>query len=560
MSLALRPTWQMTEAELLAEAEAIQRANDQAALADPATLMRHLVPTYKRRAHLRIVGQAMADLRGCTGGRLMILTPPQVGKTVTAVVGGAFWWLCLNPAHRVIVGSYGNSLALNRGRSVRKLVAEHGHRYDLRLERGSQATNDWLLTTGGGMRSVGVGAGVAGVPGDIAIIDDPHKSRAEADSVRRRDAVHDWFSADITSRLSPGAPILLIMTPWHPDDIRGRLLADEGRVEEGGRWRVIHMPALCTDPDNDPLGRPYGGPLPHPKIRAGDTTAALKHWEDKRRGSAVRDWFALYQGDPRPSEGALLSRQQLRRQRCYGDTPECGPCNTNPLKHAVSVDPSGGGRDTAGIVAGYLGSDKRLYLTHDESGVMGSDQWSRKTCELAASTDADRIIVETNFGGDMATLAVRTAWDALRREEIDEWRELVDPDVLARHRGDITRVPAYRDGAVYNRLAPRIVVVRAKKGKLLRAEPIAQQWVEDRIRTAAYLPDLEEEWATWQPDQSDSPGRIDASTYLAYGLLPVPTAGTGKGGAVPTGQMPTTAASPLAGDGGTGPSVGSPLA
>lgn len=28
----------------------------------------------------------------------------------------------------------------------------------------------------------------------------------------------------------------------------------------------------------------------------------------------------------------------------------------------------------------------------------------------------------------------------------------------------------------------------------------------------------------WQPDDPDSPGRIDASVYLAYGLLPVPNA------------------------------------
>ena len=30
---------------------------------------------------------------------------------------------------------------------------------------------------------------------------------------------------------------------------------------------------------------------------------------------------------------------------------------------------------------------------------------------------------------------------------------------------------------------------------------------------------------TWQPTDPLSPGRIDASVYLAYGLLPVPSAG-----------------------------------
>lgn len=536
---ALRPTWEMSDAELIAEADAIRAADDRDALADPATLLRHLQPnTYRKRRHLRVIGRTLADVHAGVVDRVVITTPPQVGKTVTAVVGGAFWWLALHPAHRVIVGSYGNGLAINRGRSVRKLVIEHGHRYDLRLEAGSQAVNDWSLTTGGGMKSVGVGGGVHGNPGDLALIDDPHKSRAEADSLKIRDKVYDWYTDDIISRLSPGAPVVLIMTRWHPDDLAARVIADEGREEEGGRWRVIHMPALCTDPEKDPLGRAYGEPLPHPKVRAGDKAKALKHWEDKRRTSSLRGWHALYQGDPKPEEGALVSRKLLRERRCYAQGAACGPCETNQLKAAVAVDPSGGGRDTAGIIGGYLGTDKRLYISHDRSGHMPSDEWTRAACQLAADIDADRIIVEKNYGGDVVLLAIRTAWEALRREELERL-------------GGDDRAEAYTQHAKFNRLCPRIVPQLAKKSKLLRAEPVAQQWAEDRIRTAAYLPDLEEEWATWQPDQTDSPGRIDASVYLALALLPVPPAG--GGGQVtetPKGSLPTTGASPLAGDAG----------
>ena len=536
---ALRPPWQMTDAELIAEAEAIQAAEDQAALSDPATLMRHLQPnTYRKRRHLRVISAALADVGAGVVDRLVITTPPQVGKTVTAVVGGAFWWLANHPAHRVIVGSYGNTLAINRGRSVRKLVIEHGHKYDLRLEAGSAAVNDWSLTTGGGMKSVGVGGGVTGNPGDLALIDDPHKSRAEANSMVIRDKVYDWYSDDVVSRLAPGAPIVLIMTRWHPDDLVARVLADEGREDEGGRWRVIHMPALCTDPDRDPLGRTHGEPLPHPKIKAGDKAAALRHWEDKKRTTSVRGFAAMYQGDPQPEEGALLTRKLLRERRCYAHGAVCGPCETSKLKVAVAVDPSGGGRDTAGVIGGYLGTDKRLYLTHDSSGHMPSDEWARAACELAATTDADRIIVEKNYGGDMALLAVRTAWDALRDEELE------------RLGGDV-HAETYTQQAKYNRLAPRIVPVTGKRNKLLRAEPVAQQWIEDRVRTAAYLPDVEEEWATWQPDDPNSPGRIDASVYLALGLLRPPPASLG--GQVthpPQGSLPTTGASPLAGDGG----------
>lgn len=530
--VGLRPTWQMTDAELMAEADAINSAQDRAALADPSTLARHLIRGYLRRQHLRLIGENIAALERGEISRILITTPPQVGKTVTAVVATAFWWLCLHPHHRVIIGSYSAALAVNRGKAIRKLVIEFGHRYGLQLERGSASASKWDLTTGGGVMSVGVGTGATGNPGDISITDDPHKSRKEADSLVKRDTVGDWYSADITSRLAPGAPQILVMTRWHPDDLAARVIAKEGREEEGGRWRVVHMPAVSlgqtyTDKAgrtlHDPLNRPAGEPLPHPKIKPGDVERARDHWREKRQASSVRDWFALYMGDPQPSEGALLTWALLKERRCYQTDPPS--CNTAPVKAAVAVDPSGGGRDTAGIIGGYLGTDKRLYITHDESGVMSSEAWSRTACLLAVEIDADRIVVEKNFGGDMASLAIRSAWDVLRREEMDA---LEGPDS-----------DRYREEAKFSRMPPWVTTVTARKNKRLRAEPWAQQWIEDRIRTAAYLPEMEEEWATWMPDKDDSPGRIDASVYLAAELLPPPPL-AGHPSPNPTGLLPTS--------------------
>lgn len=473
---------------------------DRAATVNPVVLADRLDQRFVVRDHLRVIGGVWADIHAGRDDRVIFTTPPQVGKTTSAVEWAAFWWLVLHPRHRVIVGSYGDSLAVKRGRAIRRLVVEYGARFGLLLDPSTHAVHDWSLTTVGGVRSVGVGAGITGEPGDLVILDDPTKSRAEAESVAHRHRVADWYSADILSRLAPGAPLVLVQTRWHEDDLVGRVVREENRKEGGGRWRVLHMPALCSDPAADPLGRNLGDPLPHPKVAEGDRAALLAHWGDKRRTSTVRDWAALYQGDPKPPEGALVSWDLLRERRCYQHG--AGPC-AEPRVVAVGVDPSGGGRDTAGVVAGYLGVDDRLYLTHDRSGVMPSEQWARAACELAAEVDADRIVCETNFGADMCLLAIRTAWQALRREDPNRFKVI----------------------------APRIVAVRARRGKLLRAEPIAQQWVEDRVRTAAYLPELEAEWASWMPGP-ESPGRIDASVHLAYELLPVPSSGQGGAGGV----------------------------
>ena len=86
---------------------------------------------------------------------------------------------------------------------------------------------------------------------------------------------------------------------------------------------------------------------------------------------------------------------------------------------------------------------------------------------------------------------------------------------------------------------PRVVGVHARKGKRLRAEPIAVAWENDRIRTAVYLPDMEQEWSTWQPTDKDSPGRIDASVHLAWGLLKPPADTNAAEGRVACSSKPT---------------------
>ncbi len=73
----------------------------------------------------------------------------------------------------------------------------------------------------------------------------------------------------------------------------------------------------------------------------------------------------------------------------------------------------------------------------------------------------------------------------------------------------------------FARPAPMVVGRSARKSKQLRAEPIAAEFEDDRLRLGAHLPELCHEWLTWRPTDRESPGRIDASVFLAYELLPV---------------------------------------
>jgi phage terminase large subunit-like protein len=122
-----------------------------------------------------------------------------------------------------------------------------------------------------------------------------------------------------------------------------------------------------------------------------------------------------------------------------------------------------------------------------------SAHWSTAACRLAYETEAAIVYAEVNYGGDdMCDLAIRTSWEALQAAE---------------------EIPA-------KALPPMVQTVRAKQGKLLRAEPVAPQMVQDKVGLRGVFTDLEHQWSHWMPTDPDSPGRIDASTILVYGLIP----------------------------------------
>jgi hypothetical protein len=405
----------------------------------------------------------------------MILTPPQVGKSRLAGELFPFWWLARHHDHNVILASYGAQLAIKRGRATREMVRDHGTIFNLDIDADNRSAPDWQIKRGGGMRSVGVGGSLTGHRGQLMIADDLHKDRAEADSRHIRDGVSDWWSSTFLSRLAPGAPVVLCGTPWHEDDILGRVLATER-----GKWRVVRLPAFADTPD-DPLGRAIGQPLTHPAINDNDDKALRRHWNTKRAESSIRDWGALYQCDPKPVEGALLRIEQV--DACVIGI---GAELPDPLRRIVAVDPSGGGKDEAGIIAGYLGVDDRLYVTSDESAVLSGLQWAARAAMIAYETQADEIIVETNYGGDMVPPQIRSAWDTL-----------IDDDLLP----------------------PRIVEVKARYAKIIRAAPMAQALLEGRIRFIQRFDVLFQQLTEWQESSRESPGRLDALVMAAAGTL-----------------------------------------
>ncbi len=298
-----------------------KRRDDEAAAvarrtwATPGELAAAVDPSTVQTPALDLIDESIAWAYTTPGARLLISMPPQEGKSQRATRMGSLWALTRNPETRIGIASYAQSLAEGFGRDVRNLIATNNGDEDtldlgLRVARDYGSAKRWQLDGHrGGVVCVGIGSGLTGRPLDALTIDDPFADAVQAGSAYYRDRVWDWWQSVGAPRLAPGAPVIVILTRWHENDLAGRLIA----AEDGHRWRVINIPALADhDPakgQSDPLGREPGQWLTSARGR----TAA--EWEQIRIQAGTRAFTALYQGRPSPDAGNVWQRQWWRRYR-----------------------------------------------------------------------------------------------------------------------------------------------------------------------------------------------------------------------------------------------------
>ena len=172
-------------------------------------------------------------------------------------------------------------------------------------------------------------------------------------------------------------------------------------------------------------------------------------------------------------EGALWSYSLIDRNRVVA-APEL-------RQVVVAVDPAvsaGSGSDLTGIVGAGVGPDGHYYVLADRSCRANPLEWGRRVIALYEELRADRVIGEVNNGGDL----IRT---------------------------------------MLCELAPGLPfqAVTARRGKVLRAEPVAALYEKNLVHHAGSFPELEEEMCSYSPLTSvSSPDRLDALVWAVAGL------------------------------------------
>lgn len=142
----------------------------------------------------------------------------------------------------------------------------------------------------------------------------------------------------------------------------------------------------------------------------------------------------------------------------------------------VGIDPavtSGEDSDSTGIVVAGMSADGHYYVIDDVTMKASPQEWATKAVEVYEKYKADRIVAETNNGGDLVIHLLQQ----------------VKPSVSTKK-------------------------VTATRGKQLRAEPIAALYEQGRVHHVGYFTELEDEMCEYEPGVTkNSPDRMDALVW-----------------------------------------------
>ena len=336
--------------------------------------------------HLNYLDQVIVEsIQEAEAGELeglVVSMPPQHGKSMLCSHYLPAWYLGTHPDHRVILTSYEADFAASWGRKARDVLEHYGHLFGVRVSPQSSAANRWdLADHEGGMTAAGVGGPITGKGAHLLIVDDPIKNDEEARSAAFRQKQWDWWQSVATTRLRPGALIIVIQTRWHRDDLTGRIL--EQASDKGHNWRVVTFPALAEE--KDALGRQPGEAL-WPEV------FTRERLEQVRDSHTNYYWASLYQQHPQAEGSAEWPDSFFGPEIWFHQWPENWDCKV------VALDPSKGSDSKFGDYSAFvmlMVSNGLVYVDADLA-IRNTTIITETAVEIQRTFQADWFGVETN--------------------------------------------------------------------------------------------------------------------------------------------------------------------
>ena len=350
--------------------------------------LQYVIPGYRHGRHTKYIANKLQDIEKKHSQGIPTYTiftmPPRHSKSFTISETFPSWFIGRDKRRRVILASYGDTLARKFGlANIQKVEGDAGRIFGMALDKRQNAATNWQLETHkGGMISAGIGGAVTGQGADLLIIDDPIRNRRDANSPTYRETVWGEWKSTLSTRLQPGASVIIILTRWHEDDIVGRLLEHDPR-----EWEVISLPAEAED--GDLLGREPGQPL-WPE-RGFD-----EDWlETTKLAAGPLDWASLYQQRPSPQSGTLFKREYWR---FFNEWPDMRQFERIIQSWDCTFKEADNSDYVAGGLWGKIGPDYYLLdLVREKMGITGTMQAIRNMLQKWPQTQG--VYIEDKANG-----------------------------------------------------------------------------------------------------------------------------------------------------------------
>lgn len=329
---------------------------------------KYVYPKYRFAPHLIDIANLFREVVNRETTRGIINMSPRFGKSLTTSTIFPAWYLINKPDDRILFTAYESDFASIFGMKARDIVDQHGHNWDIFVNKKSKARNAWDLEGYlGGMNTAGVGGSLTGRGADVLIIDDPIKNAEESMSETTKEKIWDWFLSTAYTRLEPDGVIIIIQTRWAIDDLTGRLLE-----ESDENWKTLIYPAMDD----------YGNST----------------WEERFSTQRMREikaqvgdfwWNALYMQDPRFKEGGMFNSKKIK-------LVDHIPCKVIRKVRAWDIGTAGDVSDNPDYTVGallHLGEDSNVYI-RDIVRMRGTpSQVEDQILKCASKDDMDTVIL-----------------------------------------------------------------------------------------------------------------------------------------------------------------------
>lgn len=200
--------------------------------------------------------RAVEDFRKGKSTYLIIAVPFRHGKSdiVSRALPSYFLGRCADMQPSCVLTGYGDTFVADLTRMVQKIIGGSAYQQlfpGVVVDPKKKSIESWAIQGSVGTVTVaGIKGAITGKNGNLIVIDDYCKNREQAESKTERDRIWNEFANSIMTRQSAPASIVIVCaTPWHIDDLRGRILQHMKDDPMFPRFEELNFPARNPGPD-----------------------------------------------------------------------------------------------------------------------------------------------------------------------------------------------------------------------------------------------------------------------------------------------------------------------